>query len=79
MKRYFLFLPKCSAPMLALELVGCALGLYFACTAVDLIRRGLFRLLRVKPRLNRAEEKMGALLRRRMNKATPSPSGEADV
>ena len=79
MKRYFLFLPKLSAPMLVPALAGCAIGLYLACTAFDLIRRGLFRLLGVKPRLNRAEEKVGVLLRRRLNKETPAASGEADV
>lgn len=79
MKKYFLFLPKLSAPRLVPALLGCAAGIYLACTAFDLLRRALFRLLKVKPRLNRAEEKLQTILRRRLNKNRPAPSTEADV
>ena len=47
-----------AAPGLVLRAVGTALAVYVACSLLDLPRAGLFRLLRVKERLRRLEERL---------------------
>lgn len=65
MYRRFVPLTDLPAPLLALAVLGSALGIFIVCSLIDLVREGLFRLLRLKERLSRLEEKcVGDLWRR---------------
>lgn len=63
MKKEFVFIKELTAPQLVLIVPALAAGLFLACVAVDLLRRGLFRLLKVKQRLGQAEEVIAGRLR----------------
>ena len=65
MKMDFLFLRELSAQQLAAVVPACAVGIFLACVAIDLLRRGLFRLLKVKPRLYRLEDRIARRLKNR--------------
>jgi hypothetical protein len=49
---------KLSPVMLALAVIGAALALYLVCSVIDLVRFYLFKLLRVKERLEALEKKV---------------------
>jgi surface polysaccharide O-acyltransferase-like enzyme len=53
----FVPLAELSAPLCALAVLGCALAVVIVCCAFDLLREGLFRLLKLKERL-RARDAM---------------------
>ena len=62
MKSAFLFLQKMSLPLMLLCAVGIAVGIYLVCSAVDLIRHWLFRLLKIRKRLDSLETGIRAKL-----------------
>ena len=57
-REYFKFVKDLPAPKLAVVVPACAVGIFLACVLIDLPRRGLFRLLKVKPRLQKAETQL---------------------
>ena len=60
MKKKFLFLAKLPAETLVWAIPVAALALFFICVAIDMPRRDLFRVLRIKALLRRAEERLTA-------------------
>ncbi len=63
-KQHLGFLQKLNAPLMMLGILGTAVGIYLVCSAIDLGRLYLFKLLKVKPRL----EKLEAAVRKRLNR-----------
>ena len=51
----FAFLAKYSAPVLALGVLGCALGIYTVCSIIDIIRALLFKALKLKALVSRID------------------------
>lgn len=73
----FTWIGELSAPLLALAVIGCALGIYLACSAIDLVRYALFRLIRVKPLLECAERKLlKGFWTEKPEDTTPEPAPE---
>lgn len=60
MKGRFSSYAELPAPLMALSVIGTALLIYLLCSAIDLIRHYLFKLLRLKQGLNSLEEKLKA-------------------
>ena len=76
MQKTFAFFTKLTPLGLVGATVVSAAALYALCTAVDLVRRGLFRLLRVKQLLRSAEEKARRVARRAVK---PRPEGSESL
>jgi surface polysaccharide O-acyltransferase-like enzyme len=51
-------LAQLPAPLCVLAVLGCAAGVVIVCSAFDLLREGLFRLLRLKERIGSSEERI---------------------
>ena len=78
MKKEFEFIKELSAWQLALVVPACAVGIFLACVGIDLLRRGLFRLLKVKQRLRQAEDFAARRLRGVLREPEALPPPEAE-
>lgn len=58
------FLGRLNTPLMLLSAVGIALCIYLVCTGVDLIRYYLFRLLKIRKRLDALENRIAERLRK---------------
>ncbi len=62
----FVFLLDLDIPVMILVLIGCVIGVYILCSAIDLIRYWIFKSLRIKPCLATIEIKARERIRTRV-------------
>jgi len=67
-KDKFVFLAKCNPFIMIVGIIGLGVGIFLACSLIDVIRDLLFKWLKLKQRLNSIEQKADAYFEKKLDK-----------